>query len=762
MIANINTYLPMELLREILLYCIESHQMEYGQLASVCRRWRSITTSIASLWSTLRVGTWTERERVAIWLKRAHPKKVVIDTQKDVQGPFASHFLALQDALASTSEWHELTMSSFPSEDIVNQLGFQPAMPMIALRTLDVAAGCVRSPSSTYLLGLVPTEAPLSELKLGSSFASTHFIQPPWFPILKGITVLVVNGRDIHEPFELLPDFTQLHTFEADHLLLPWYELNVSLPLLSTLQKLRLRACSVQWMAGRQFTCLEECTILLPHHWEAVQQHEVQLPSCGKLAYHGYPMTTVRYFHVPQMRAMELRSHDCKEERVYRQLHHLCTVDARISKLTVLHLTLQCSEQVFLRVLKYMGPLQELVLSLAYPSCFWRKFLQLLAAKPSTKDWPEHWGEWRAGREQWKQWCSSQTWHANVLPNLKYLGIQCPTGFSQSECLDNLPLFRLIGWSRAQSTPPLDHLKVWEGRGTANDIVVDYTSTDYMDKHPRLSNETYDLMIVGGMITRRLVIYHLFIPFLQLHSTVIFMEIEDLEIYCNSDHEIPFLPYLEQIKMLVVQSGIIPAYSLNVDLPLIHTLQSLKLYFSTSSWMFGRTFKVLKELEVKMRQDESENLSRHEGLQLDLPACTTLKLSNFSVHHLRFLSCSNVQIFRFEQDSARFPIDEAALKSLIEFLCNCPCLQTLEIMISEDLGWRDSLIQFAFCDALEQGVWRDIRSVEVKIWFINRSNYDEYHLARMGGHHQPDDKWWNEFTVTMEGSTMMMTLKASM
>jgi hypothetical protein len=297
--------------------------------------------------------------------------------------------------------------------------------------------------------------------------------------------VLIVNGRNIHEPFELLPTFTQLQTFEADHLSLPSYESSTNLPLLRTLRKLQLRACSVQWMAGRQFPCVEECAILLPRHWQVIWQHEVQLPSCKKLTYHGHPMTTARYFHVPEMRAMELISHDCNERRVSRHLRHLCRVDGRISNLTVLHLTFQCSEQVLIKVLKYLVPLQELALSITHPSPFWQSFLESLTAKPSTNEWPA-WSSMDNHRE-WKLWCSSQTWHANVLPRLKYLGIQCPKGFSESESLYNFPLFRLVGWTRARLTPPLEHLKVWEGRGTMDDTAVDYISTSYQDKHPGIS-----------------------------------------------------------------------------------------------------------------------------------------------------------------------------------------------------------------------------------------------------------------------------------
>ena len=279
--SYVNIHLPVELLREIFLYCIEGNQMKSGQLASVCRHWRSVITSIASLWSTLRVGTWTERERVATWAQRAYPKKVVINIRiQDERMLSLTPFDALRDALESTGQWHSLTISSLLHEVFVSQVDFQVASPMLMLKMLHVAAECVHASSLAHLLNLVPTEAPLSELKLYSSFASSYFLQPHWFPVLPNLTVLIVNGKDIHEQFELLPTFTQLQIFEADHLPLPLYELNINLPLVCTLQKLRLRASSVQWMAGRQFPYLEECSILLPRHWEAVQQRKVELPSC--------------------------------------------------------------------------------------------------------------------------------------------------------------------------------------------------------------------------------------------------------------------------------------------------------------------------------------------------------------------------------------------------------------------------------------------------------------------------------------------------
>jgi len=615
------------------------------------------------------------------------------------------------------------------------------------LRTLRVEAGCVRSPSFAHLLDLIPTEAPvLSELSLCSSSASAYFLQPHWLPILQNLTVLIVNGRDIREPFDLLPALTQLHIFEADRLLLPWYELDTNMPLLCTLQKLQLRATSVQWMAGRLFPCLEECAILLPRDWEAVLQHEVQLPSCKKLTYHGYPLATVEYFHVPLMRAMDLRSHDCKEERVYQQLRRLCTVDGRISKLSTLHLTLQRSEQAFIKVLKYLGVLQELVLSITYPSPSWKCFLESLAAKPSSTNWPD----WRAmdgAAPDWGKWCSSQTWQANVLPHLKYLGIQCPNGCSQSESLDNRALLRLVGWTREQLTPPLEHLKVWEGKRTADDIGVDYISAGYLDKHLGQPWEVYDSMIVRGMITQCLVIDR---SLLQLGSTVLFRRLQVLEVKHHHDYEFLILPYLEQIKRLEISRGIIPTNFLNIDLPLIHTLEWLILDHSSFSWMLGRVFKALREFHLYRPMD-----LRPEGPQVNLPACTTLQLKMFSMGHFPLLSCPNVQFIEC-QESAWLAIDEAGLKPLRQFLCHCSRLQSLEIGISQFVG-LDLLFQLVFCDAQERGAWRDIRSVEVRGSSPNLSMVHGHRpLRSMVRHQQQYEKWWKELTVAREVSRIIV------
>jgi len=430
-------------------------------------------------------------------------------------------------------------------------------------------------------------------------------------------------------------------------------------------------------------------------------------------------------------------------------LRHLCRADGRISSLTTLHLTFQCSEQVLIKVLKYLVLLQELVLSVAYPSPSWQSFLESLTAKPCTNEWPAL-SILGGCHSQLEEWCSSQTWNVNILPHLKFLGIKCTRGFSRLECLENLPFFRLIGWTRAHLTPPLEHLNVWEGRGSMGDIVVDYISTGYQDKHLGISGQEYDAqeydaILVMGMATRCLVIEFAAISLFAFLSTVLFRRLWHLELFCDYNDEIPTLTHLEQIKRLEICGGNVPEYSSNLDLPLTHTLQWLKLRLSTSSWMLGRTFKTLREFEVSQPLDKPENQPRHEGLQVDLPVCTTLQLENCPMDYLRFLSCSNVQTFRWQQFQAWTTFDLTALNSLLDFVSTLSCLKSLYIFIPQGLA-IDSLIHFVFGVTPEQRAWRDIRSVGVEIRF--NSSSEAYHFFKQtAGHHQwySDSKNWFTF-----------------
>jgi len=284
-----------------------------------------------------------------------------------------------------------------------------------------------------------------------------------------------------------------------------------------------------------------------------------------------------------------------------------------------------------------------------------------------------------------------------------------------------------------------------------DDTAVDYTSTGYLDKHLGISSKEFDPTIVKAIVTRRLAVRFPDTPLFPLHSTVLFRQLRHLELVCKSNHRILIFPYLEQIERLKISKGSIPEYSLNLDLPLTHTLQWLKLSFLTPFWMLGRTFEALRWFMVDTPLDEPAIHSGHEGLQVGLPACTTLELRYCSMDYLRFLSCSNVQILRWYQDSFQTPFDLAASNSLHDFLSSLSCLQNLIISVPQGLG-IDSLIDFVFCGASEHGVWRDISSVEAMIWFDSSSEASHI-FDQIVGRQQRYRKWWKSFTVTQKYST---------
>ena len=735
--CSINQFLSIEMLIDIFLYAVEAYQMTPYQLVAVCRRWRNVINGMSHLWSTLRLGTYTEIENIDIWLDRSRqgPLTVNIDPQRDIESrsddkPYAG----LQYALRSIDRWQSLVITSFPTpEPFGETVNFQAAKPFKHLVSLELGQRCEHSATLSHLLDHVSkTAIILSNMSVRSPCAIVLLLQPHMSLVLSMITTFVIDGEGISEPVSILPLLVNLQVFDASNLPLPDYDTSTNLPFLSTLRQLKLRGVPIQWMAGREFKCLEDCTIIHVLGQELIQLR-IDLPCCRTLAYQGYPISTLQHFHTPQVKKMVLGTHDTKRKRVQQYLD-LLRLDGKLSQLHTLHLTLSCSEGALINALEHMEHLHELVLSIAYPSSSLEHFLMLLTAVPSSKDWPK----WHlyAGHSKWEDWCSSQTWYTNMLPSLRSLCIQSSKGFSQSQCFDNCPVLRYLAWTRAQMTPPLEHLKVWEGRGTSDDIIVDYISAGYLDKHLGVSAQYYDQTIIRGILTQTMVETGFSPIFNKLYSTLFFRQLQVLILDCEGCDEINILLYLEQIKELTIYYSTIPVYSLDIDLPLVHTLQYLMLCRSSCPWMSGRVFKALKRITIDECQDGA-----HNDPPLDIPACTELEWID-QVAAPSF-SCVNLQKFSWRNKGIDDLVD---LSSLFDFLRNCPHLQHLDCLIHYQC---DSVIQFVFCDAQEQGVWKDIRSVKVELWYMDDDAIGT--LTQKYGHAQHVEKWWKEFTFSSDG-----------
>ena len=127
---------------------------------------------------------------------------------------------------------------------------------------------------------------------------------------------------------------------------------------------------------------------------------------------------------------------------------------------------------------------------------------------------------------------------------------------------------------------------------------------------------------------------------------------------------------------------------------------------------------------------------------------------------LRLLSCSNIQTLRWMPDLREITFGLEAPNSPHDFLFNFPSLQTLDIFVGRILvvGGTlvvDSMIHFVFCNAREQGVWRDIRSVHAEVQFLDSLESSDF-FNKIVGHQQLYEKWWKEFTVTKGNCAVRM------
>ena len=102
---------------------------------------------------------------------------------------------------------------------------------------------------------------------------------------------------------------------------------------------------------------------------------------------------------------------------------------------------------------------------------------------------------------------------------------------------------------------------------------------------------------------------------------------------------------------------------------------------------------------------------------------------------------------------------KAAPKTLHSWLHNWSGMRNLRLLFPQHLG-VDSLIQFVCCDIREKDAWPDIKRVQVIIWVTGSSGNGFFNQTI--GHQGHYEKWWNEFTITMDDFPPSVIVRASM
>ena len=385
------TCLPFELLREIFLIVID--RASALPLLLVCKQWHAIGTSI---WASLNLGTITPLDVVTRKLERNQwLLDIRMDTDSDRhlfnQWDHGGAFSAIFAAIEASLRWRSLIVESFPaqadlSEDVVNRgLQLCSGNPMSRFTTFKIKSACETSPLLNGLLHILGTRArALITVEINSANVIA-FLSPTYPSMFHSIKFLSLDTPGIPNPVDLLPHLHQLETFTAYHISFPIYHNDVDLPFIHTLRYLSLRAASIQWMNGRTFHVLEDCTLIFPLHLHVLYTFRTNLPNCTKLTFQGYPLEILGGVLTHKLNHLAVTSLGSFNRRGSQQLLWLSCHILGLTQLMpkILHISVEATNQAWVNALGLMPNLEELVICNARPCSLGAKVLQALIVQPT-------------------------------------------------------------------------------------------------------------------------------------------------------------------------------------------------------------------------------------------------------------------------------------------------------------------------------------------------------------------------------------------
>ena len=226
---------------------------------------------------------------------------------------------------------------------------------------------------------------------------------------------------------------------------------------------------SVQWMSGRTFPSLEDCTIVWPHHPESLRlQGGVDLPVCTQFIYDDHLIEPISDFRLPKLDKIVVRNEAWNKPRGSAQLASVWGGPGHVSwlKPRVLHLNTQCHDQHLINALQMHPDLEELVLGLARPDGLGRKFFNTMMAKKLKAVSSS---SANSGSAQ-SNGTSSGHLVAPLVPKLKVFGVRYRRWFKEEERDVVSPFLEKIIQSREKTGIPLQSVKLWPTKDTPEDV----------------------------------------------------------------------------------------------------------------------------------------------------------------------------------------------------------------------------------------------------------------------------------------------------
>ena len=586
--------LPAEIMMEIFNITLDVGHLRRG-LMHVCRHWYKIIAGMASVWASLDLGARTTPESVHHLWSRAgtHPLAVKIDVDKarSIAGRLQQ---SLAMAANKASQWQTLTITALPQEEPGARsnhtlLSIQ-LQPMQQLKHLKITEPLL-SPLLRFLLQNIATTAigKLTSMEIHSFPAVQYLLQPAHSSVFCSLTTFRAKLPKMNQPVDLLPHFMQLEVLELTNLLLPSLDNDSLLPLAPTLRHLYLKSVSIQWMGGRVFSQLENCTIIAPLA-DLPPHHDVQLPVCTKLHVENWNISPAGQFFAPTLDQLRVKSNAWSPYKGNEQVLEFVRAGFGVGlQPKSLSLSVTCTEQVLLSVLRLLPELVELKLDLPRPSALGKHFFTRLLARPGNQLVNESRFDWR---ELFRE--NGTEWRCTVCPSLRDLELTYHKWLRPGYNDDFIPPLLALSWSREKTETPLQshvHYKTplhsWESFNPTHPQVMralscltiprDGQVTQISLKTETWENAVFEIALVISFY------YHL--RGLAITSSSL-----------TERHVLNVLPSFHKLRDLELSGVHVPP--LDVDLPLVHTLRKLSLRNSTLAWMDGLVFTQLQRFSV--------------------------------------------------------------------------------------------------------------------------------------------------------------------
>ena len=467
--------LPAEILAEIFLLTIHAHAQSPLNLILVCRSWHSVILKMPHNWPTIGLSTSTKPSKAGFILDQTRATLLDVEintstcTLKVVDGDKVTGYASLDMATKEVKKWRTLTITGFPHSTNIDAcpLRVKSAFifngPMDALQSFKIKSICCEDCILLdQLLEVVGSSShdELTDMEISSPYAMGRLAQPYFATIFHHLVTFKVKVREMRTEVDILTSLERLETLEAHHLRLPSYSLDTDLPLVRTLKRMKIKLASVQWMAGRIFPNMEECTIIRPFYPETLGPGGgVGLPICTQFTYDDHTIDVLPNFYIPKLDTLTIRNDAWNKGRGSTQLAAVWSgMASRATPLKprVLHLDTLCYDQYLINALGVLPELEELYLGLVRPDGLGRMFFGALEAEN--------------GRGSHSP---SATYAFGLCPNLRTFGIRYHHWIRHGERDEITPLLHRMIETRQRVGAPLQSVKFWAPKDILDEQAVE-------------------------------------------------------------------------------------------------------------------------------------------------------------------------------------------------------------------------------------------------------------------------------------------------